>query len=428
MRLSKKLIFILSFSLFAAIIGGAVLLSAANPGSGKKVTESPPKDSSAIVIKREFGLPVDSFLLIRDKIKRNEFLSNILTPHHISTQTLASLAAKARNVFDIRKLKAGCDYTLFCSKDSIQKACYFVYQPDPIQYIVYDLRDSLNVYEGRLPVTVEEKETAGTINSSLFATLDNLQADPELAMKMAKIYAWDIDFYSIQKGDQFKIVYDQQYVNGEFVRTGRIKAALFVHDGTPYYAFYYENDSTGTGGYYDEHARSLQKAFLKAPLKFFHITSHYSKHRFHPIQHRWKAHLGTDYAAPTGTPIMSTAAGVVIASKYTRFNGNYVKVRHNGTYTTQYLHMSKRAVKVGQHVNQGQVIGYVGSTGLATGPHVCYRFWKNGRQVDPLKQKFPPAKPVDSEGLPQFRKMVQQEMARLNLIKADSGTLMASNP
>lgn len=426
MKLSKKLIFILSFSLIAIIIGGAVLLSAANPGTGKETTSKDQADSAAVVIKREFGLPIDSFYLIQDRIKRNEFLSNILEPHHISSQTLARLAVKSKNVFDIRKLKAGSNYTLFCTNDSLQKACFFVYQPDPIQYVVYDLRDSLNVYEGSLPVTTEDKEAAGTINSSLFATLENLQADPELAMKMAKIYAWDIDFYSIQKGDQFKIIYEQQYVKNKPVGTGRIKAALFVHEGTPYYAFYHHDDSTGTDGYYDEHAKSLQKAFLKAPLKFFHITSHYSKHRFHPIQHRWKAHLGTDYAAPTGTPIMSTAAGVVIASQYTRFNGNYVKVRHNGTYTTQYLHMSKRAVKVGQHVSQGQIIGYVGSTGLATGPHVCYRFWKNGKQVDPLKQKFPPARPVSTEDLPQFRQLVQQEIARLNLIKADSGALTAS--
>jgi murein DD-endopeptidase MepM/ murein hydrolase activator NlpD len=236
-------------------------------------------------------------------------------------------------------------------------------------------------------------------------------------MKLANIYAWDIDFYSIDKGDWFKVIYDQQYVGATPVGIGRIKSAVFNHGGQKFYAFYFHDDSTNTDGYYDEKAKSLRKAFLKAPLKFYHITSHYSKHRFHPIQHRWKAHLGTDYAAPTGTPIMSTAAGTVIASRYSRFNGNYVKIRHNATYTTQYLHMSKRAVHVGEHVKQGQIIGYVGSTGLATGPHVCYRFWKNGKQVDPFKQHFPPAEPIAESDMAAFKALVHQDKERLDQIQ-----------
>lgn len=428
MKLSKKLIYILSFLLIVIVAGGAAFLSFADAGSDRKNLEADKADSAAVIVKKEFGLPVDSFVVIEDKIKPNQFLGNILAPHHISEQALAALGAKSRDVFDIRKLKAGSQYALFCSKDSLQKACYFVYQPDPIRYIVYDLRDSLQVYEGAHEVTTKEKEVAATINSSLFATLEKEHADPDLAMKLAKIYAWDIDFYSIKKGDQFKVIYDQQYVKGRPVGTGQIKAAVFVHEGEPYYAFHYHNENTGTDGYYNERAQSLHKAFLKAPLKFFRITSHYSRHRFHPVQHRWKAHLGTDYAAPTGTPIMATAAGVVIDSRYTRFNGNYVKIKHNSTYTTQYLHMSRRAVKVGQHVNQGQVIGYVGSTGLATGPHVCYRFWKNGQQVDPLHQKFPAAEPVDARDTAYFKQLVEKEMAQLNQLRPDTAAILAALP
>lgn len=427
MKLTKKPILIISFSLALIIAGGIALLGFAHAESDKRAPDAVETDSTAVApVRKEFGLPVDSFVIIEDKIKPNEFLANILGPHEVSAQTLANLTAKSRDIFDIRKLRAGDHYTLFCTKDSSRKACYFVYQPDPIQYIVYDLQDSLNIYAGSHEVTTEEKEIGGTINSSLFATLDNLQADPDLAMKMAKIYAWDIDFYSIRKGDRFKLIYEEQYVKDRRVGTGRIKAAVFVHDGNPYYAFYYHNDSTDTDGYYNEKAQSLQKAFLKAPLKFFRITSHYSMRRFHPVQHRMKAHLGTDYAAPAGTPIMATAAGVVIASQYTQFNGNYVKIRHNGTYTTQYLHMSKRAVRNGQHVNQGQVIGYVGSTGLATGPHVCYRFWKNGRQVDPLRQKFPPAEPISPDDSPYFNRLVEKEMARLEAVQTGAGTELAS--
>lgn len=377
-------------------------------------------DTVVTVIQREFGIPVDSFAIIDSTIRRNEFLATILQQYDTNPQTIALLARKSKDIFDIRNLKAGNPYTIFCTKDSLKKACYFVYQPNPIDYIVYDMRDSISIYKGKRQVVTQTKEASGVINHSLFEALNASQADPALAMKLAKIYAWDIDFYSIHKGDWFKVVYDQQYVKDKPVGIGRIKTAVFNHDGKEFYAFHFQSDSTDTDGYYDEQARSLRKAFLKAPLKFFHITSHYTKHRFHPIQHRWKAHLGTDYAAPTGTPIMSTAAGVVVASHYSKFNGNYVKVRHNSVYTTQYLHMSKRAVKVGQYVKQGEVIGYVGSTGLATGPHVCYRFWKNGVQVNPLKQEFPPATPIKESDMPAFRELVAQQEALLENISVDT--------
>lgn len=384
------------------------------------------KDSAArdtvAVIKKEFGLPVDSFQLVKATIGRNQFLSNILSPYNISPQKLAALAKKSREVFDIRDLRAGKPYTIFCSKDTLSRACYFIYQPNPIDYIVYDLTDSIRIYKRKLPVTTKEKTSSGVITSSMFEALAKVRADPELAVKLADIYAWDIDFYAIQKGDWFKVIYQEHYVKDQPVALGRIKAAVFSHDGEKFYAFYYKDDSTHTEGYYDENAKSLRKAFLKAPLKFFRITSHYTRRRFHPVQHRWKAHLGTDYAAPTGTPIMSTAAGVVIASRYSRFNGNYVKIKHNSVYTTQYLHMSKRAVHVGERVKQGEVIGYVGSTGLATGPHVCYRFWKNGRQVDPYSQHFPPAEPINKEDLPEFQYSMQLEKAALDQLEVASLT------
>jgi murein DD-endopeptidase MepM/ murein hydrolase activator NlpD len=383
------------------------------------------KKDSVQVIERKFGIPVDSFAIFSDQVERNQFLATILSKYHTDPQQIATLAAKSKDVFDIRNIRAGNHYTVFCTPDSLQKACYFVYQPNPIDYIVYDLRDSVRIYQGKKPVTTQRKETAGIINSSLFESLDNAGASPALAMKMADIYAWDVDFYSIQKGDRFKVIYEEQYVDDLPIGIGTIQSAVFNHDGETFYAFRFRNDSTGEYEYYDEKGKSLRKAFLKAPLKFFRITSHYTRRRFHPIQHRWKAHLGTDYAAPTGTPIMSTAAGVVIASQYTRFNGNYVKVRHNSVYTTQYLHMSKRAVRVGQHVRQGQIIGYVGSTGLATGPHVCYRFWKNGKQVNPLTQKFPAANPIPDEDREAFAQVVEQQKLALSAMSLDT-TLLAS--
>jgi murein DD-endopeptidase MepM/ murein hydrolase activator NlpD len=419
MKLKTKSSFVIAITV--AVLGAGFIAFAFSDPSEAPASPVIKHDSSAVVVvNREFGLPIDSYAVTNNTIRRNEFLANILQQYGVSYQTVAALAQKSKEIFDVRDMTAGSNYTVFCTRDSMRKACFFVYQPNAIDYIVYDLRDSLRVYKGAKTVTTKLKTVSGVITSSLYETMDEEAANPALAVSLANIYAWTIDFFAIQKGDWFKVVYDEDYVKGVPVGLGQIKSAVFSHDGEKFYAFYFQPDSTKEGTFFDEHGKSLRKAFLKAPLKFFHITSHYSKHRFHPIQKRWKAHLGTDYAAPTGTPIMSTGDGTVIASRYSRFNGNYVKIRHNGTYTTQYLHMSKRAVKVGQYVRQGQVIGYVGSTGLATGPHVCYRFWKNGKQVDPLKQHFPAAKPVDQEALPLFEKIVHTQEQKLAAIPAKS--------
>jgi murein DD-endopeptidase MepM/ murein hydrolase activator NlpD len=415
-KLSVKLI-VLSVVLGIAVIFGITqLVKSANKNPAK---EEAPVEKPAPVATR-FGLPVDSFTIVTGTIERNQFLADILDDYGIDNTTVLQLAQKARSVFSVRNLAAGNPYTIFCTKDSSQKAQYFIYQPNATNYVVYDLRDTMNVYTGKRPVTTKTESLSGTINSSLYETLEGQHVDPDLAVKLANIFAWTIDFYSIQKGDWFKIVYDQQYVKDKPIESGAIRVAEFSSRGEVYKAYYFEPDSATGGEFFNEEGKSLRKAFLKAPLKFSRITSHYSLHRFHPIEKIWKAHLGTDYAAPTGTPIHTTGSGVVIVSRYTRFNGNYVKVKHNSEYTTQYLHMSRRAVKVGQHVVQGQIIGYVGMTGLATGPHVCYRFWKNGKQVDPLKQKFPAATPIAQKYMPEFRQLV--DSANLVLNKIPLGT------
>lgn len=412
----------LSWIYFSFIVTLAVALTCCNdpqvPADNKpadslsKVASTPPP-----VIQRKFGLPVDSFAVIEKTIQRNEFLANILELYQVDEPTIALLAIKSKGIFDIRDIRAGNQYTVFCTKDSLQKALYFVYQPNAIDYVVYDLRDSISIYTGKRTVTTRTLTASGKIEGSLYETFKKAGADPGLAMKLADIYAWSIDFYSIHEGDWFKVVYEQQYIKEEPVELGTIRSAVFSHDGEPFYAFYFQSDSTQPGEYYDEQGKTLRRFFLKAPLKFSHITSRFTMRRFHPVQKRWKAHLGTDYAAHTGTPIIATGNGVVTESQFSRFNGNYVKIRHNNTYTTQYLHMSKRAAKRGQHVRQGQVIGYVGSTGLATGPHVCYRFWKNNKQVDPLRQKFPSAEPISQSDLPVFDQYKQQQTQQLETIK-----------
>ncbi len=371
-----------------------------------------------------FGINADSLTVIESSIKKNEFLANILLPHHIDYVSIDRLAKKSKEVFDVRKIAAGKKYTLLTSKDSLAKAQYFIYQPNAIEYVVYDLRDSLNIYKGQKEVTVKEQTVGGIINSSLYLTLQQTNASPALAVELSEIFAWSIDFYRIQKGDWFKAVYEQKYVEGEPIGIGKILAVEFNHFNHEFYGFYF--DQGGKDDYFDEESNSLRKAFLKSPLKYSRLSSRFTMRRFHPVQKRWKAHLGTDYAAPRGTPIMSTGDGVITKSSYTKGNGKYVKVKHNSVYSTQYLHMSKRNVKVGQHVKQGDVIGYVGSTGLATGPHVCYRFWKNGKQVDHLRQDFPSAEPIKEEFMPQYQEKKKLMLQKLEGIQLEK-QLMASN-
>lgn len=345
--------------------------------------------------KYEYGILVDSFNVKKDFVKNGETLGKILYANHIDHPIIAEAVSKSKGIFDFRRVNAGKEYTIISSKDSSEKALYFIYQATSTSYVTIDLTDGVDVYRGEKEVTTKVIRSSGVIKSSLSESVEKLGISPRVSIQLAEIYAWTIDFFKIQNGDSFNVYYENKYIEGEYIGIGRILAAEFTHRGQTFYAFYYkQNDDYGE--YFDEKGRTLRKAFLKAPLDFYRISSRFSKNRKHPVTGQWKGHFGTDYAAPKGTPIMTTANGTIELASYTRNNGNYVKVRHNNTYTTQYLHMSKikPGIKKGVYVKQGETIGYVGSTGLATGPHVCYRFWKNGRQVDPYKQKLPPGEPI----------------------------------
>ena len=280
----------------------------------------------------------------------------------------------------------------------------FIYQPNIEDYIVINFQDSIFAYSEKKPITYIEKEATGIIpnNSNISEVLDKQGLSVQLAYKMAdNIYAWTIDFNRLQAGDKFKVVYTDKYIDDSlYAGVHNIKAAYFEHKNEPFYAFEFLTDSVkGIIDYFNDDAKNLRRAFLKAPVQFSRVSSRYNlKRRIAFYGNRVRPHKGTDFAARVGTPILATANGTVIESTRKGGNGKYVKIRHNATYSTQYLHMSKRAVKVGQFVKQGDVIGYVGMTGNTAGPHVCYRFWKNGRQVDPFKQKLPEAEPI-SESL-----------------------------
>ena len=346
----------------------------------------------------EYGILVDSFIVIKGTVKQDQTLSDILYANHINHPEIAEIVSKSKDIFDVRRINTGKEYTVICVDDSTERACYFIYQENPTNYVVMDLTEGIDVYRGKKEVTTKLKVSYGEISSSLSEAVDELEISPRVSIKLSEIYAWTIDFFKIQKGDAFKVYYENKYIDDDYIGIGRILASEFIHKNQNFYAFYHE-ENENFGEHFDEKGRTLRKAFLKAPLDFYRISSRYSTNRKHPVTGRWKGHFGTDYAAPKGTPIMTTANGTIVAASYTKNNGNFVKVKHTGIYTTQYLHMSKikPGIRKGVYVKQGETIGYVGSTGLATGPHVCYRFWKNGKQVDPYQQDLPPGDPIKEE-------------------------------
>jgi len=361
-----------------------------------KIEESETEPEKQIKIIEEFGFKLNDFEVVRDTIKKGDTFGFIMDRQGVSPGNVFNIVNKVKADFDVSKIRAGRPYTILKSKDSLHQTQVFIYQSTRIDYVVIDLRDSIKTYSDKLPITIKRKMASGVINSSLSKSMEEEGLSHTLVHELSSIYQWTVDFFKLQKGDNFKIIYNEIYINDTvYAGVESVEATLLNHYGKPYYGFKYVTDSIqGTADYYDEKANTLRNFFLKAPLNYSRISSRFTQNRFHPVQKRWKAHLGTDYAAPSGTPIMSTANGTVEASGYTSGNGNYVKVKHNSIYSTQYLHMSKRAVNVGQRVKQGDIIGYVGSTGLATGPHVCYRFWYHGKQVDPYAIKLPAAEPI----------------------------------
>ncbi len=373
--------------------------------------------------KKLYGIVVDDLDILEDKVKRNQNISEILAPYNINPRKIHELAEASKKVFDVRRLAANKKYTLIYKADSLPRAKALIYEPNPIDYVVFNLQDSVSVELKKKEVEFIEKSISGEITSSLSDTMEKIGASHHLTNEFVDIFAWQIDFQRLQKGDKFKLIYEDKLVSGESVGVGDIKGVYFEHFGNPYHAIAFEQ---GNGlEYFDEEGESLRKALLKYPIKFTRISSRYSGRRFHPVQKRWKAHRGTDFAAPKGTEIRSVGEGIVVEAKYGKYNGNYVKIRHNSTYTTQYLHMSRIAggIKSGTKVKQGQTIGFVGSTGLARGAHLCYRFWKNGVQVDALKVKLPSASPVNEQDIAKFQSTRDRIIKLLNDINFDDKVL-----
>ena len=381
-----------------------------------EVIPEPPK------IVTEYGFILNDYKVINDTIKPGQNFSEILDNNHVEYPKVLEIVSKIKDTFNVRKIKSGIPYTILAKKDSTEQAQVFIYKHSKVRYTVIDFKDSIiTAYNAKKPVKKVIKTAAGIITSNLSDAVEEQGLSSYLWMKMADdIYAWTIDFSKLQENDKFKIIYEQLYINDSIpVGIGEVKATYFEHGGRPFYAFKYVADSTlNIPDYFDDEATNLRRQFLKMPVKFSRISSRYNlRRKIAYYGNKVRAHKGTDYAAPIGTEIMATANGTVTESRYKGGNGNYVKIRHNATYSTQYLHMSKRAVKVGDVVKQGEVIGYIGMTGNTAGPHVCYRFWKNGKQVDPYKQKLPAAEPMKEAVKPAYFKFITPLKMELDTIQ-----------
>jgi murein DD-endopeptidase MepM/ murein hydrolase activator NlpD len=358
----------------------------------------------------DFGFTLSNYNVVNDTVKSGDTFGSIIQKQNIGDKKVFDIVGQVKDTFDVRTIRINKPYTLLRSKSKTNRLSVFIYQPDALHYYVVDLRDSIAVaHKKTKPLTLKRRTIGGLLKGSLSETLEGAKVEGALASKISKIFAWSVDFFKLKKGDRFGLTFTERYINDSiYDGVDSLEAAFFEYKGKIIYAFPFEqNQGSGKIEYYDEDGKTLKNFFLKTPIKFSRITSHFTSNRFHPVQQIWKAHKGTDYAAPYGTPISTTAAGTVEQTGYTAGNGNFVKVKHNSTYSTQYLHMSRILVRRGQHVNQGQTIGLVGSTGLATGPHVCYRFWKNGVQVDALRLKLPNGEPMSGKNKERFLKQIE---------------------
>jgi murein DD-endopeptidase MepM/ murein hydrolase activator NlpD len=372
------------------LIAGAVMLIAHYSKMNREVVITPAPE-----VKMAWNFPIDSVKIDTLRVRPNQCLSDILSERGVSLLTIDQLAKNSLGIFDVRRIKSGNNY-YFISKNELERPSHFIYEENVVDYYIYSLTDSFNVIKGVKQIDTLRCSMSGIIESSLWNSFIDQGANPNLCIALSDIFAWTVDFFGVQRNDRYKVIYDQYSVDGEFAGIGKIHTAIFESSGEEVPAYYFEHN--GQVGFFDDKGNSLRKAFLKAPLNFSRISSRFSASRFHPVLKIRRPHHGVDYAAPTGTPVYSIGDGVVAKKSYQAGGGgNYISIRHNSVYTSQYMHLSKFAqgMAEGVRVKQGQLIGFVGSTGLASGPHLDFRIYQNGSAVDPLKVKTPPVEPIN---------------------------------
>jgi murein DD-endopeptidase MepM/ murein hydrolase activator NlpD len=414
-QIRKPLLIGLATSFFSAgAIGSFLLLSAATDNQLPRNAVGEVQ-LSAFTIQEptmRWGLVINDLSITEGEIKPGQTLSDLLTELGVPPKQQQPIITEAGTVMDLQAIRAGKPYYVLHSATGEPQ--HLIYEPNIFSFYDLDL-NRVTVKEVERETSSEIRTAAGIIEGSLWQNMADNGHSYELIDKMEDALQWTIDFHHLQKGDEYRLVYEQQFVEGQPAGVGEVKAAYYRTADSVHYALRYRNDSTDIKGFYNEEGRPMNRGFLKSPVKYSRISSYYNPNRLHPILKRRRPHYGTDYAAPYGTPIYAVGNGVVTQASYTKGNGRYVRIKHDKTYQTQYLHMQKiaRGIRPGTQVSQGQVIGYVGSTGLATGPHVCFRFWKNGRQVNHLRLEFPPPEPLPDEEMPAFRKVRDEMMALL---------------
>lgn len=416
MKILDKKSIITIIALLCVVIIFVILLIPAKEHESNIEADAPVEEVQPEKILK-YGLPIDDYNIDYDTIKPNQTLAEVLYGFGFTSKQIYELTQCPDSIFDARRIRPGQVCALFTGKDSTATPHYLVYEESAKRYVTFELQNNYKATIGIIPAEWRESEVAGTVESSLWEAMTENNASPLLAVQMSHIFGWSIDFFGVQKGDYFRLIYAQEHVEGKPQNNYRIHAASFCASGNLVYAIPFTQD--GEELFYNIDGNSLEGAFLKAPLDFYRITSKFSNSRMHPVLKRRRAHHGVDYAAPVGTPVYAIGSGKVIDKGYqAKGGGNYVKIRHNSTYTTTYMHLSKfaKGLKVGDMVKQKQVIGYVGSTGLSTGPHLDFRVYENGKPINPLTIKSQPKKPVSEENKQAFAILRDSLVMRLENI------------
>lgn len=437
------------YIILCTVVSVAVFASCVRNGDRHSELEGIVEDVAAA----DDFLPLDSLRCVEGNVKKGQFFSTLLTNLGLSAGEAYDLTQACGDIFDVRTLRVGNSYKAYYGPSSTvpgttsvipsttsvipstssvipstssvipseaeESLLYLIYDQDRTSQIVFQCQPPYEIEIRKKPVTVESRYADVTINTSLWVDMTNAGVSPNLILSLSDIYAWTVDFFGLQKGDRFRVLYDEKMCDGEVVAVDTVRYAVFTHNGSDYPSVMY-NQKDGGNIYWNEKGESMRKAFLKAPLKFSRISSGFSYARKHPVTRKVQSHTGVDYAAPAGTPVMTIGDGVVTSVKYEGAGGNTVRIKHNSVYSTAYLHLSKYAkgLKVGQRVRQGEIIGYVGSTGRSTGPHLDFRVWKNGSPINPLKMDSPPAEPLKGEHKSAFDAASQKYKARIDTIQA----------
>ena len=407
-------------SLISTIIVALHMIASCAGDSSVSENELVTSAADTLDIASSLGFDPDSLNVVEGKVKNGQFFSTLLGSLGMSAQEAYNLTQACDSVFDVKTLRVGQAYrAYYAESESVPQ--YLVYERDKASSIVFSCRPPYGAWVYQKPVTVESRYADVTIQTSLWNDMIAADVSPLLIVSLSDIYAWTVDFFALQKGDRFRVMYDEKMCDGEVLAVDTVRYAVFTHDGQDLPMVMYDQ---GDGGniWWNEKGESMRKAFLKAPLNYSRISSGFSHARRHPVTRKVQPHTGVDYAAPKGTPVMSIGDGVVTSMKYEGAGGNTVRIKHNSVYSTAYLHLSKYGpgLKVGQRVRQGQVIGYVGSTGRSTGPHLDFRVWKNGTPINPLKMDSPPAEPIKEESRPAFEAAHKMYKAQVDTIQARS--------